>query len=360
MTQHSQTRTVIGQLFLGLPLACWLWAGAQVLAAPVGNVKGAVTDAAGAPFPGVRLSLYNLLTGAERHGVSDAQGRIQFRRLAPARWVLTAEAPGCRRLLLPVEVQVGQTTGVEFAMQLGAVTEVLEAPARAPRLAQDQATRSTVVEGRTLAALPLNGRQFLDVALLTPGVLPTASSTQGNGFSVAGARSQSNVYLLDGLSHQDTQQNDALNQFRLTDAVQEFAVQTSVASAEFGRGSGAQINIVTKTGSDHFHGSAFEYFRDPRLNAADFFTNKLGGQQSELRRNQFGATLGGPLRPGQTFYFASYEGFRQRARRAFNPGADVGRTRQRDRPDCQTPAGFLAAAQRNGEGQLLRQRAKHG
>ena len=282
------------------------------LASPTGSISGVIKDPLGAPLPGVRVTLVSATTGAQRTSLSDARGAFQFMQLEPANWSLSAEALGFKRATIPsVIVQVNQVTHVELAMQLGDLSEVIEVAAAAPVLEHDKSTLSTVVDSRTIASLPLNGRQFLDLALLTPGVIPAAPGTQGNGFSSAGARSQSNVYLLDGISNQDTQQNDALNQFRITDAVQEFAVQTSVPLPEFGRGSGGQVNIVTKTGSHEFHGSAFEYFRNTRLNAADFFTNKLGGQKSVLNRNQFGATLGGPLIKDRTFFFASYEGFRQ-------------------------------------------------
>jgi hypothetical protein len=172
-----------------------------------------------------------------------------------------------------------------------------------------------VIDRRAMALLPLNVRQFLDLTLLTPGVVPAAAGTQGNGFSAAGARSQSNVYLLDGIANQDTQTNDALNGFRITDAVEEFAGQTSVAMAESGRGAGAQVNVVTRSGSNQLHGSAFEYLRNTAFDATDFFTNKLGGTKNPLHRNQFGGTAGGPLVRGRTFFFASYEASGSRRRR---------------------------------------------
>src|SRR5262249_5189435 len=118
-------------------------------------------------------------------------------------------------------------------------------------------------------------------------------------------------FLLDGISNMDTQIGSALGNFRITDAVQEFAVQTSVPTAEFGRGHGAQVSIVTKSGTNQFHGSAFEYLRNSKMDAADVFTNKLGGAKNALHRNQYGATLGGPIRKDKTFFFVSWEGFRQ-------------------------------------------------
>src|SRR5436190_23736437 len=115
--------------------------------------------------------------------------------------------------------------------------------------------------------MPLNGRQYLDLAMLAPGVLPAAPGTQGNGFSAAGIRSQSNVYLLDGISNIDTQTNQPLNLFRITDAVREFDVASTSRPADSGRGSGAQVNVVTRSGTDAFHGSLFEYLRNTVLNA---------------------------------------------------------------------------------------------
>jgi hypothetical protein len=149
------------------------------------------------------------------------------------------------------------------------------------------------------------------MALLSPGLVPAAPGTQGNGFSSGGIRSQSNVYLLDGISNIDTQTNQPLNLFRITEAVREFDVETASRPAQSGRGSGAQVNVVTKSGTGAFHGSLFEYLRNTALNASDFFTNKLGGSKGALNRNQFGGSAGGPILKNKTFFFASWEGFRQ-------------------------------------------------
>ncbi len=279
---------------------------------PTGSISGMITDPSGAPLSGVPVKLLSAAMRVHRTALSDADGAFQFLQLEPGNWSLSAEAPGFKRINVPaVLVQVDQITHLELTLQVGDVSEVIEVAAVAPLIQTGKSTLSTLVEGRTIGSLPLNARQFLDLALLTPGTVPAAPGTQGSGFNSAGARSQSNVYLLDGISNMDTQQNGPLNSFRITDAVQEFAVQTSVPLPEFGRGSGGQVNIVTKTGSNQFHGTAFEYFRNTKLDAADFFTNKLGGQKNALNRNQFGVTLGGPLVKDRTFFFAAYEGFRQ-------------------------------------------------
>ena len=278
---------------------------------PAGSISGVIRDPSGAPFPGVRITLLSAATRARRTANSDASGAFQFSQLEPAAWSLSAEATGFKRAEIhSVIVQVDQETHVDLMMQLGAMSEVVDVTAADRAFAHDT---SVVIDRRTIDSLPLNARQFLDLALMTPGTVPAAPGTQAGGFNAAGARSQSNVYLLDGVSNLDTQQNGPLNAFRITDAVQEFAVHTSVPLPEFGRGSGAQVNIVTKSGSNEFHGAAFEYFRDTNLDAADFFTNKLGGQKSVLNRNQFGVSSGGRLVKDRTFFFASYEGFRQLA-----------------------------------------------
>ena len=187
-----------------------------------------------------------------------------------------AENPGFKSdTVSSVLVQVDQVTHVELTLEVGSVTESVQVEAVAPLLENDKSTISSVVDTRTIANMPLNARQFLDLALLTPGAVPSQPGQQGGGFNVAGARSQSNLFLLDGVSNMDTQIGSALGNFRITDAVQEFAVQTSVPTAEFGRGHGAQVSIVTKSGTNQFHGSVFEYLRNSDFDAADFFTNKL-------------------------------------------------------------------------------------
>jgi len=281
------------------------------MASPTGSITGFVKDPTGALIPGVKVTLTNTSTNAQLSTISNENGGFQFPQLAPAGYSLVVESPGFKRSIVNVVVQVDQITRVDVVLQVGDIAQEVEVRAVAPLLESDKSTLSSVVESRTIANVPLNARQFLDLALITPGVLPSSAGAQGGGFNVAGARSQSNNFLLDGVSNVDTQINSALGNFRITDAVQEFAVQTSVPTAEFGRGTGGQISIVTKSGSNQFHGSAFEFLRNDALDAADFFTNRSGGTKAPLHRNQYGATFGGPIRKDKTFFFASWEGFRQ-------------------------------------------------
>ncbi len=283
-----------------------------VFASPTGSIVGTVKDPSGASISGAELTLTNLATNAKTEAVSDSNGNFQFLQLAPAEYSLVVQSTGFKKLTEQhILVQVDQITHVDVGLQVGSVLEVVEVASAVPLLETDRSTMSNVVNSTEISNLPLNARQYLDLALVTPGTVPSAAGTQGGGFNVAGARSQSNVFLLDGVSNIDTQVNSALGNFRITDAVQEFAVQTSVATAEFGRGTGGQVSIVTKSGTNQFHGSAFEYLRNDILDARDFFTNKNGGQKTPLHRNQYGATLGGPILKERLFFFLSYEAFRQ-------------------------------------------------
>jgi hypothetical protein len=281
-------------------------------AGPGGTLAGYARDQSGASVAGVEVTALNRTTGDRRAQLSGSRGEFEFVLLVPGDWTVLAKAPRFKTAeVSSVAVLVDQVTRVDVILTLGDVHEVTNVFAAAPLVEPDKSTLGAVIESPLISQLPLNGRQFLDIAALVPGVVPAPPGTQGSGFNVAGARSQSNVYLLDGISNQDTQNNGPLNAFRITDAVEEFDVQTGAAAAEFGRGTGGNINIVTRGGSNQFHGSAFEYLRNTRLAAADFFTNKFHGAENPLVRNQFGGTLNGPAFRDRLFFSLSYEGFRQ-------------------------------------------------
>ena len=250
-------------------------------ASPSGGIAGTIRDPSGAAVAGARVTAISVTTRAQAAAFSDITGSFRFLQLAPGVWSVTVEADRFKGAHIPeAVVQIDQVTRTDVWLELGDRTEVIQVEAVTPLLEVDRTALSQVVDTRTIGSVPLNGRQFLDLALFTPGIVPAAPGTQGSGFNSAGIRSQSNVYLLDGVSNQDTQTNGPLNLFRISDAVQEFSVQTGVPSPEFGRGAGGQVNIVTKSGSNSLHGSAFEYLRNTVLNAADFFTNKLGGSRA--------------------------------------------------------------------------------
>ena len=301
------------QVVFAISVVAVLLCATVVLASPTGSIVGTVRDPSGASVSGAELTLTNMATNSKMEAVSDANGDFQFLQLTPAEYALVVKYPGFKSVTEHhIVVEVDQITHVALKLEVGSVSESVQVEGGAiPLLETDRSTVSNVVDSEVISNMPLNARQYLDLALVTPGVLPASAGTQGGGFNVAGARSQSNAFLLDGTNIVDTQINSALGNFRLTDAVQEFAVQTSVATAEFGRGTGGQVSIVTKSGSNQLHGTAFEYLRNSVLDAADFFTNKNNAPKNPLHRNQYGATVGGPILKDKMFFFLSYEGFRQ-------------------------------------------------
>lgn len=296
-------------------MLCFFVGGAIAWAEPSGGIVGQVKDKKGAAIVGAKITITRINTGATVATVSNKAGEYQFVQLAPAIYRLVAAAPGFASVTIEsVQVLVDRNTAADLELQVGGVTENVVVDSAAPMVETQQNTLSGVMEGQSIAGLPLNARNFTDLALLTPGATPSAAGNQVSGFSVAGARTQSNNYMIDGVSNMDTQNNAGLSTFRIDDAIQEFSVQTSVPTAEFGRGQGAQVNAVTRSGSNELHGTAFEYFRNTVLDATDYFTKHTASstaRKATLNRNQFGGTLGGPIRRDKTFFFGSYEGFRQ-------------------------------------------------
>jgi hypothetical protein len=284
----------------------------SLFASPVGSIAGTVKDPSGGVIPAAQLTLTSTSTNQVLKATTNAQGEFQFLELAPATYSLVVEASGFKKInVTSILVQVDQITHLELKVEVGSTSESIQVEGAAPLLEPDKSTLSNVVDSSSVANMPLNGRQALDLALITPGVVPTATGTQVMSFNVSGSRSQSNMYQWDGVSNMDTQVNSNLNNFRIGDAVQEFSVQTSVATAEFGRGSGGQVSTVTKSGTNQVHGTVFEYVRNSDFDATDFFINKVGGTKTPLHRNQFGGTAGGPIKKNKTFIFGSYEEFRQ-------------------------------------------------
>jgi hypothetical protein len=238
---------------------------------------------------------------------------------------VSAEKAGFRRSVYSnVSLNVDQTVRVDFVLQIGQPSEQVVVAETVPLVQTDTSTLGQVIERKQVSDLPLNERNFLAFALLVPGgqlpVQGSQNSTQGGAISVNGAREQSNDFLLDGVDNNDLY----INQYCVlpsVDAIQEFKVQSSDYSAEFGRSGGAQVNVILKGGTNQFHGSGFEFFRNRHLDAKNFFDEPDCTPESvegtcapipRLDRNQFGGTLGGPLSKDSTFFFVSYEGLRLR------------------------------------------------
>src|SRR3989449_3866231 len=248
----------------------------QLRASPTGSITGFPKDPTGAFVPGVKIILTSTATNAQLTTMTNDSGAYQFPQLPPATYSLVAEAAGFKRASIArVLVEVDQITRADIALEIGNLTQVVEVASAATLLEADKSTLSHVVDNRTIVSVPLNARQFLDLALLTPGVSPAAAGALG-GFSVAGARSQSNIFLVDGISNLDTALDTPLDNFRITDAVQEFAVQTSVALPEFGRGIGGHAGRVPKRASTPISPSACAYFLNKSPSTASFFSPTPG------------------------------------------------------------------------------------
>src|SRR5260370_2417559 len=294
MTSLRRTSLVLisFQIFFLMGL---LFVSLLALADAVGRGAGVVRDGSGAVVSGAKVTLTRISTNAVLTRTTDGSGAFQFLELPPDTYTLSVEAAGFRRTALSgVVIQVDQATTLDVVLQLGQVSEVLNVDARPPLIDPQQNALSHVVDPQTISTMPLNSRNFLDLALLTPGASPSAGGSQVTGFNVAGARTQSNDYLIDGISNMDTQVNGGLTSFRINDAVQEFSVQTSVPTAEFGRGQGAQINAVIRSGTNQFHGSAFECFRNTALDVTASFSKKTTAPNPLLTPNHFTTTSGAP------------------------------------------------------------------
>jgi len=285
---------------------------------PTGSIVGSVYDRTGATVAGAQLVLKDTATGTPRATTTSTAGSYEFLELRPGTYDLAVEARGFRRTVeRNIVVNVGLVVRLEVTLQVGDVTETVEVTAETPLVEADKASISTAVDVRAMQNLPLQDRQFLNLALTVSGAVPGApgtriAATSVETFTVAGMRSQSNNYTLDGISNNDPHINGPLSLFRLSDAVQEFNVQTSIASAEVGRNSGAQVSIITKSGGNAYHGTLFYYHRNDAFDTTPFFLNRARQPKNPLRRHQFGGTVGGFIHRDKTFWFFSFEGFRQR------------------------------------------------
>ena len=271
-------------------------------------------------MPGATITLTATATGVSQKQTADEHGGFEFATVRIGAYVLTAEQPGFSVALADnIQLTVGARQRVDLTLQVGQVTERVEVSAAAARLETDSSDRAQVITGEQIRALPLNGREYSSLALLTTGVRLSALNTGGftpreGSFNVNGLRSTFNNFLIDGVDNNayGTSNQGFSNQVMQPspDAVAEFKVVTSNMSAEYGRAGGATINVAYAAGTNAFKGSAWEFNRDTRLNATGFF-KPANGEKPPLERNQFGGVLGGPILRNKAFFFADYEGFRQ-------------------------------------------------
>jgi len=283
-----------------------------------GSLSGRVTDASGAAVPNAVVKIRNLATTWQRESTSDNEGRYQVNLLPPGAYEVSAEVTGFKRFVdREVRVQVAQAAQLNIPLELGSASESVEVTGTASLLNTESVAQGGVVTQEKIASLPLNGRQFIDLALLVPGTNAGGRSVQQNsvrlnqtgGFSSSGGRTNNNLFLLDGAINTDPDYN-ALSYVPIVDAIAEFQVQTSQFSAQYGRASGSQINVVSRSGSNEFHGTGWEFLRNQAMDARPF--NSVTSSLPKNQRNQFGGTVGGPIRPNKVFFFAGFEALRLR------------------------------------------------
>ena len=309
---------------------------------PNGNINGLVSDPSSAAVVGAEIVAVNDVTGVQYTTKSNSEGIYVLPNLPPGPYRLQVSKVGFKTLIKPeIVLNIQDSLSINFTLLVGAFHEIVTVEGGAPLVNTESAAVSTVVDGKYVENMPLNGRSFQDLILLTPGVVtnnPQTAATAGQTgeFSVNGQRTESNYYTVDGVSA-----NTGISQFGSVnsagpsgslpaptalgttqglvsvDALQEFRVQSSTYSAEYGRNPGGQFSLVTRSGTNEWHGTAFDYLRNNAFDANDWFNNYFGQPKPVERQNDFGGTLGGPIEvPGvyngkdRTFFFFSYEGLR--------------------------------------------------
>lgn len=275
------------------------------------EIRGTVQDQSGGIVPGATVTAINELTGLERTTISDSGGRFNVPRLPVGNYRVEVKVDGFRPFATsPFRLNVEDIRQVNAVMTIGALEEGVTVTGQAANVETIGGTLSEIVDERRIQELPLNGRDPLQLQLLLPGVVTGPTSTamwQQPGISVNGLRGISNNYMLDSGDNNDVLGGTAAI-VPNPDALEEFTVQTSNFSAEYGRNMGAVINAVTKSGTNNYRGSAYDFMRNDRMDAKQFFAVEKG----KLRRSQYGGTLGGPINRDQMFFFVAYEGLKLR------------------------------------------------
>lgn len=283
-----------------------------------GTIAGTIKDKSGASIPESVALIRNVDTGVARSVLSNQEGLYRAPNLQPGSYELTVSAQGFQRQIRKsIRLNVGSELVVDFELEVGTVTEAVEVKGQAVEVDLASATVSKTVGGSTIRELPLNGRDWTQLAILEPGISSIGSggggSRGGNGvkLTVSGARPSENNFRLDGISMNDNSNSTPANTIGTNlgvEAVREFSIVSNNYSAEYGRATGAVINAVTRSGTNDIKGTLFYFHRNSALDARNFFD---GSTKPSFRRHQFGAAVGGPMRKNRTFWFANYEELRQ-------------------------------------------------
>lgn len=323
MKKSTPSRPGSIELFV-LAVTVFLIAGASPLCGQTAELTGRVMDSSDAVIVDADVTAINVDTGVRRPTTSNELGLYRVRLLPPGNYRVMVQKPGFRPINQSgITLTVDQVARIDFVLQVGPVTETVEVAVSAPLLESESANYGQVVTQRSVEELPLNGRDPMFLITLTPGVSTGSSfdaSQAGNNnsgrnwfktdFSVGGGRNFEQEVLLDGAPNTSSDRNYAIY-IPPVDSTQEFKVLANPYSAEYGRTAGAVVSMVTKAGTNEFHGLAYEFHRNSVLDANLFFNNRNNVRRGSFRRHQFGANFSGPIFKDRTFFFADYEGFRQ-------------------------------------------------
>ncbi len=273
------------------------------------TILGVVQDQTRAVLPGVSVTARNLQTNLTRSVVSDESGLYRIPLLPVGTYEVTAELAGFKKFVQTgIELTINQQARIDITLEVGEISDVISVVGEAPLVETEKPAVSGLVDSKRVVDLPLNGRNPLQLAFVLPGVVPPEpGAVSAFNFSVSGQRGQANNFLLDGGDNNDLAANFPSSNPN-PDAVQEFRILKNSHTAEFGRNSGAVINVITKSGSNEFHGNLFEFHRNTPLNTRNFFDI----EKPLFIQNQFGGTVGGPIFKDRTFFFGSYQGTRNR------------------------------------------------
>src|SRR5437899_3248231 len=308
--------------------------GATASAQSTATLQGTVIDPQGGAVPDAKVTVRNVATGVERNTQTDSAGYFQLPSLPVGAYRIEIRHEGFQTLVVKqIDLDVATIVSQNFELKVGELSQTTEVTGEAAVVETATMSVGQVINSKTVQEIPLNGRHFVDLGLLIPGsVTPPQSGfltapLRGQGsfaFNTAGNREDSVNFMINGINLNDMVQNQITFQPSIN-TVQEFKVDNSTYSAEYGRNSGAIVNIATRSGSNQFHGEAFEFLRNEALDARNFFNPRLGasGQfipKGPFKRNQFGTALGGPIWKDHTFFFFSYEGLRQRQGITINNG----------------------------------------
>src|SRR5215467_8447347 len=281
-----------------------------------GTIVGVVEDASGAVIPNAQVTIRQTATGDTRKTVTTGAGEFHVPFLQVGPYTITATANGFKtKTLTGVTVQVDQTINLQIKLEVGATTETVEVTGAAPLVDSATSSLGQVIENKSIVDMPLNGRNPFSLGLLSGNTTPMFGMGSNLPFIAGGGRFSANEVTLDGVDNNTVSNAGSIGRNGIAftpsvDAVQEFKVKTSTFSAEYGHAAGAVVNATIKSGTNQFHGAVFQFLRNDKLDASNFFTNSAGQPKPAFHQNQFGAAAGGPIVRNKTFIFGDYQGTR--------------------------------------------------